>query len=126
MLLMVNSRYMRLLINCKPESFMSNARIVLTTAGSVEEARKLARALVENRLAACVNVVPQVESIYHWQGKVESAAEWLLVIKTMARSFPGVQATIEALHSYEVPECIMLDVSDGDLEYLDWIAGSVD
>lgn len=105
---------------------MTNARIVLTTAGSVEEARKLARALVENRLAACVNVVPQVESIYRWQGKVESAAEWLLVIKTMARSFPGVQATIEALHSYEVPECIMLDVSDGDQEYLDWIAGSVD
>lgn len=105
---------------------MTNARIVLTTAGSVDEARKLARALVENRLAACVNIVPQVESVYRWQGKVESAGEWLLVIKTMARSFPGVQATIEALHSYEAPECIVLDVTDGDEEYLDWIADNVD
>jgi len=105
---------------------MTNARIVLTTAGSVEEARKLARALVENRLAVCVNIVPQVESVYRWQGKVESAAEWLLVIKTMAGSFPGVQATIEALHSYELPESLMVDVSDGDQEYLDWIAASVD
>lgn len=105
---------------------MTNARIILTTAGSVEEARKLARALVENRLAACVNIVPQVESVYRWQGKVESAGEWLLVIKTMAQSFPGIRATIEALHSYETPECIMVDVSDGDQEYLDWIAASVD
>ena len=105
---------------------MTNARIVLTTAVSVDEARKLAWALVENRLAACVNVVPQVESVYRWQGKVESAGEWLLVIKTMAGSFPGVKATIEALHSYELPECLVVDVSDGDQEYLDWIAASVD
>jgi periplasmic divalent cation tolerance protein len=105
---------------------MTNARIVLTTAGSVDEARKIARALVERRLAACVNIVPQVESVYRWQGKLETAPEWLLVIKTEAAAFEGVRATIEALHSYETPECIMLEVAEGDQEYLDWIAASVE
>jgi periplasmic divalent cation tolerance protein len=105
---------------------MTNARIVLTTAGSVDEARKIARALVERRLAACVNIVPQIESVYRWQGKLETAAEWLLVIKTEAAAFEGVRATIEALHSYETPECIMLEVAEGDQEYLDWIDASVE
>lgn len=105
---------------------MINARIVLTTAGSADEARKIAWALVEHRLAACVNIVPHIESVYRWQGKVESASEWLLVIKTQARAFEGVRATIEALHSYEVPECIMLAVDEGEQEYLDWIDASVD
>ena len=101
---------------------MSNARIVLTTAGSQEEARKIAHALVDRRLAACVNIVPQVESIYRWQGKVESAAEWLLVIKTQASTFEKVRTTIKELHSYDLPECVMLEVAAGSQEYLDWIA----
>ena len=105
---------------------MTNARIVLTTAGSVDEARKIARALVERKLAACVNIVPQIESVYRWQGKIETAAEWLLVIKTEATAFQGVHATIEALHSYEMPECIMLEVTDGDKEYLEWIDAGVE
>lgn len=105
---------------------MTSARIVLTTAGSVDEARKIAKALVERRLAACVNIVPQIESVYRWQGKVESAAEWLLIIKTKAGAFPGVSATIEALHSYDVPECILLEIAEGDQEYLDWIDACVD
>lgn len=105
---------------------MTNARIVLTTAGSVDEARKIARALVERKLAACVNIVPQIESVYRWQGKIETAAEWLLVIKTEVKAFEGVRATIEALHSYETPECIMLEVTGGDQEYLNWIAASVE
>jgi periplasmic divalent cation tolerance protein len=105
---------------------MTSARVVLTTAGSAEEARKLADALVDRRLAACVNIVPQIESVYRGQGKVERAAEWLLIIKTQASASQGVRATIEALHSYETPECIMFDVSDGDEEYLDWIAANVD
>ncbi len=105
---------------------MTKARIVLTTAGSAEEARKLADALVDRRLAACVNVVPKIESVYRWQGKVERAEEWLLIIKTQVSAFGGVRATIEALHSYELPECILLDVTDGDQEYLDWIAANVD
>ena len=105
---------------------MTNARIVLTTAGSVDEARKIARALVERKLAACVNIVSQIESVYRWQGKIETAAEWLLVIKTQVTAFEGVRATIEALHSYETPECIMLEVADGDKEYLNWIDASVE
>lgn len=101
---------------------MSNARIVLTTAGSPEEARKIAHAMVERRLAACVNIVPQIESVYRWQGKVESATEWLLVIKTQAELFERVRDAIKELHSYEVPECIMLEVAAASKEYLDWIA----
>jgi|SRR5215472_9268037 len=105
---------------------MTEARIVLSTAGSEEEARKIAHALVDRKLAACVNIVSQIESIYRWQSKVESASEWLLVIKTQARAFERVRALIEELHSYELPECVMLEVGEGAKEYLDWINGSVD
>ena len=100
---------------------MSNARIVLTTAGSQEEAKKIAHALVERRLAACVNIVPQIESTYRWQGKVETATEWLLVIKTQASAFEGVRDAIKELHSYDLPECVMLEVEAGSSEYLSWI-----
>jgi periplasmic divalent cation tolerance protein len=101
---------------------MTNARIVLTTAGSQEEAGKIAHALVERRLAACVNIVPQIESIYRWQGKVETAHEWLLLIKTQAALFERVRDAVKELHSYDLPECVMLDVTAGSQEYLDWIA----
>lgn len=101
---------------------MTNARIVLTTAGSQEEARKIAHALVERRLAACVNIVPHVESIYRWQGKVETAEESLLLIKTQAELFDRVSNAVKELHSYDLPECLMLEVAAGSPEYLDWIA----
>jgi periplasmic divalent cation tolerance protein len=101
---------------------MSNARIVLTTAGSQEEARKIAHALVERRLAACVNIVPQTESVYRWQQKVETATEWLLLIKTQAESFERVRDAVKELHSYDLPECVMLEVAAGSSEYLNWIA----
>src|ERR1700740_1360426 len=104
---------------------MTDKRIVLTTAGSEDEAGKIARQLVERELAACVNIVPRVESIYRWQGKVESAAEWLLVIKTTAERFPAVRDAIRALHSYDLPECIALAVDDGSLHYLKWLEESV-
>lgn len=104
---------------------MTDARIVLSTAGSAEEARKIAGQLVERRLAACVNIVPQIESLYRWQGKVESAQEWLLLIKTTAEKFPAVREAIRELHSYELPECILLSVEDGGAEYLRWISNSV-
>jgi periplasmic divalent cation tolerance protein len=100
---------------------MTDARIVFTTAGSQEEARKIAHALVERRLAACVNVVPQIESVYRWQEKVETATEWLLVIKTQADSFARVRDAIKELHSYELPECVMVEVRGGSEEYLRWI-----
>jgi periplasmic divalent cation tolerance protein len=101
---------------------MSDARIMLTTAGSQEEARKIAHALVERRLAACVNIVPQIESVYRWQGNVETATEWLLVIKTQADFFERVRDAVKQLHSYDVPECVMLEVTAGSNEYLNWIA----
>ncbi len=104
---------------------MTEARIVLTTAGSQEEARKIANALIERRLAACVNIVPQIESIYRWQGKVENATEWLLVIKTRASVFAQVRDAIRELHSYELPECLVLEITDGSTDYLSWIASNV-
>ena len=103
---------------------MTEMCLVLTTAGSQEEAKKIAHALVERRLAACVNIVPQIESVYRWQGKVESATEWLLAIKAQTSAFAQVRDAIKELHSYELPECVMLEVSAGSKEYLDWIAES--
>ena len=105
---------------------MTDKRIVLSTAGSVEEARKIARYLVENQLAACVNIVPQIESIYRWQGKVESSSEWLLLIKTSSGNVPSVEDAIRELHSYDLPECIAIVIDGGSLEYLDWIGHSVE
>ena len=104
---------------------MTDKRIVLTTAGSAEEAQKIARHIVEHRLAACVNIISKIESVYRWQGKVESSAEWLLLIKTTVDKFPHVRTAIRELHSYDLPECIAIAVEDGSKEYLDWIADSV-
>jgi periplasmic divalent cation tolerance protein len=104
---------------------MTDKKIVLTTAGSHEEAGKIARALVERRLAACVNVVA-IESVYRWKQTVESAEEWLLVIKTTAAAFDDIHAAIKQLHSYELPECVMLPIESGSQEYLEWIGESVD
>jgi periplasmic divalent cation tolerance protein len=106
----------------RTEVAMTNARIVLTTVGSQEEARKIAHAMVDRRLAACVNIVPQIESVYRWQGKVETAEEWLLLIKTQAALYERVRDAIKELHSYDLPECVMLEVRDGSHEYLNWIA----
>jgi periplasmic divalent cation tolerance protein len=104
---------------------MTDKRIVLTTAGSEDDARKIARYLVEQKLAACVNIIPHMESIYRWQNKVESAREWLLLIKTTAAAFPAVRDAIRALHSYELPECLLIAIEDGSPEYLEWLAESV-
>jgi periplasmic divalent cation tolerance protein len=101
---------------------MTNARIILTTAGSQDEAGRIAHALVERRLAACINIVPRIESVYRWQGKVETAEEWLLLIKTQAELFERVRDVVKDLHSYELPECMMLEVCAGSEEYLQWIA----
>lgn len=104
---------------------MTDKRIVLTTAGSEEEAREIALHLVEQRLAACVNIVPQVTSIYRWKESVEEAREWLLIIKTNEAAFTGVCQAIKQVHSYELPECICLRIEDGSDAYLGWIGESV-
>ena len=103
---------------------MTDKRIVLTTAGTREEAGKIARALVERRLAACVNVVA-IESVYRWKDEVESAEEWLLVIKTTGSALDQVSAAIKELHVYELPECVVLPIENGSEEYLAWIGESV-
>lgn len=97
--------------------------VVLVTCGTKSEAQRIARALVERRLAACVNLfsVP-VQSIYRWKGKIESAKEFLLTIKTSRKRLDGVAAVVKRLHSYDVPEIIALLISAGSAEYLDWIS----
>ena len=104
---------------------MTNKRLVLTTCGSLEEARSIAHALVERHLAACVNIVPQIESAYRWQGEIETAAECLLVIKTTEEAGPRLRAALSELHSYELPDCIELTIEDGNAAYLEWIGESV-
>ena len=105
---------------------MTDKRIVLSTTGSREEGERIAHALVERRLAACVNLVGPIASVYRWQEKVERAEEFLLIIKTDAGSFPDVREAIAELHSYELPECIALAIEAGSAEYLDWIGDSVE
>ena len=104
---------------------MTDKRIVLSTAGSAEEARKIANHMVANQLAACVNIVPHIESIYRWQGKVESSHEWLLLMKTTAEKVDDVRDAIRELHSYDLPECIAIAIEDGSADYLQWIGESV-
>lgn len=100
---------------------MTDKRIVLTTAGSAEEARTIARHLVQNRLAACVNIVPRIQSIYRWQEKVEEASEWLLLVKTIDAAVGSVCEAIKQLHSYQLPECVCLSVEGGSAAYLEWM-----
>jgi len=104
---------------------MTDKRLVLTTCGSREEAQRIAHELLERQLAACVNIVPQIESVYRWQGKVESATEWLLLIKTTAVAFERARDALLELHSYDVPECIQVTIEDGSSAYLEWIADSI-
>jgi periplasmic divalent cation tolerance protein len=104
---------------------MTDKILVLTTASSKDEARKIGRTLVERELAACVNIVPQVGSIYRWEGEVEEAEEWLLVIKTTRSAFERVRDAINELHSYGVPECIAVPIESGSMEYLNWLGESV-
>ncbi len=100
---------------------MTGKLVVFSTAASVEQAEMLARALVEARLAACVNLVPQIRSIYRWQGAVQEDTEVLLIIKTRRELLAQVQETIARLHSYSVPESIAVAIADGSAAYLDWI-----
>jgi periplasmic divalent cation tolerance protein len=101
------------------------ARVVLTTTATVEEARRLGRILVEERLAACATLAPGAESIYRWQGEVECSAETLLLLKTGPEQLPALQARLLELHSYQTPEFLVLWVESGSQPYLDWLQASL-
>ena len=102
------------------------AHIVLVTCATRREARRIAQNVVQKRLAACVNVLQSpVESIYRWKGKVESAREVLLIIKTTAKRLAALEREVKRLHTYETPEFIVLPIVAGSREYLGWVAESV-
>jgi len=98
-----------------------NAIVVLVTCASEKQAGEISQKLLQQRLAACVNVVKDVSSLFHWQGKIEAAHEVLLLIKTRAELFEGVRDCVKAAHSYANPEIIALPVVAGSSEYLEWI-----
>ena len=103
----------------------SKVRIVLVTCGSRREARKIAQAVVDARLAACGNVISSpVESIYRWKGRVEAAKEFLLIMKTTAKRLDALQNEVTRLHSYEVPEFLVLAVAGSSAGYLEWLVES--
>ena len=99
--------------------------VVLTTAGSAEEARSIASALVERRLAACVQVLGPMTSTYRWEEAVETAEEWLCLAKTTGDRYPAVEQAILGLHSYDTPEILALPVSAGSRAYLEWLSASL-
>lgn len=102
----------------------SQLRLILSTAGSRDEAERIAHALVHPQLAACVNIVPGLQSIYRWQGKVESAEEVLLLIKTTVANLDRVESALRAAHSYEMPEFLVLTPESGGKDYVRWLLES--
>jgi periplasmic divalent cation tolerance protein len=95
--------------------------VVYVTAGSPAEADRLARALVEERLAACVNQIGPIQSVYRWEGKLEQSEEQLLIIKTQKELFASLEKRVRELHSYSVPEIVALPIVDGNQDYLRWL-----
>ena len=100
---------------------MTDCIAVLVTVGSRQEAERIAEALVTERLAACVNMIGPITSIYHWEGRVERGQELLLIIKTRAAFFDQLEAHVKSLHSYQNPEVIAVPISAGAAAYLDWL-----
>ncbi len=100
---------------------MPEAFIILCTCGTHEEAERIARTLVAEGLAACVNIVPGIRSIYRWQGKIEESAEELLLIKTTGDNWNSLESRVRELHSYDTPEILKLAIAGGSQEYLGWL-----
>lgn len=101
------------------------ARIVLTTAASLDEARRLGQTLVEEHLAACATVVPAVESIYRWQGQIETSSEALVILKTAADQLADLETRLHQIHSYQTPEFLVLPIEAGSPAYLEWLHSSL-
>lgn len=104
---------------------MSERLVVLSAVAGAKDAERIARALVERSLAACVNVVPGVMSIYRWKGRVEQEGEFLLVIKTRAERLAALKEALQELHPYDVPEALALPIEDGLAPYLAWLDDAV-
>jgi periplasmic divalent cation tolerance protein len=104
---------------------MAEAKIVFTTVGLMEKAEQIAEALVERRLAACVNIVGPIRSIYRWKGAIERAQEYLLLIKTTSERATELAAAFAELHAYELPERVELAIEGGSDSYLEWVAAQV-
>jgi len=95
--------------------------IIYSTVGRVEEARKIARVLAEEKIVACVNIIPKIESIYRWKGKIEEDNECVLLAKTTDKNIDKAIQRIKKLHSYDVPDIVAIHVTHGFKEYLDWV-----
>jgi periplasmic divalent cation tolerance protein len=107
------------------EGKVSEYVVALVTTGSQEEATRIAETLVSEMLAACVNLIPDITSVYRWEGKVQRGREWLLVIKSRQQVLDELVRRVQALHSYDVPEIIALPLVGGSEQYLRWIDGEV-
>ena len=103
----------------------SQARIVMTTESTLEEANKLGRTLVEERLVACATLLPVVQSIYHWEEKIQSAPETMVLLKTTADRLDALEARLRQLHTYRVPEFLVLPVEYGSRSYTEWMLASL-
>ena len=104
---------------------MTDKVIILVTAASRRECKKIAKHLVEAKLAACVNITQGIESIYRWEGKIADDKEFLMLIKSTRELFPEVKHAISQIHSYHTPEIICLPIIDGSRNYLQWVSDSV-
>jgi periplasmic divalent cation tolerance protein len=105
--------------------FVTDKVVILVTAANQDESRKIARRLVEAELAACVNILPPIESVYRWQGQIAEEGECLLIIKSAKALFAEIETEILRLHSYQTPEIICLPIVEGSFKYLQWISESV-
>lgn len=103
----------------------AQARIVLTTESTLEEANKLGRTLVEERLVACATLLPVVQSIYHWNDQIQSAPETMVMLKTSTEKLESLEKRLRELHSYRIPEFLVLPVEQGNANYLEWLFGSL-
>ncbi len=101
------------------------ARIVLTTESTLEEANKLGRTLVEERLVACATLLPVVQSIYHWNEQIQSAPETMVLLKTSTEKLEALEKRLKELHSYRVPEFLVIPVESGSSAYLEWMFGTL-
>jgi periplasmic divalent cation tolerance protein len=99
--------------------------VILVTAGSAKEAQRIAANLIKNKLAACVNIISGIQSVFWWKGKVDKASEALLMIKSKRSLLPKIIKAVRAVHSYEVPEIIALPIVGGERKYLRWIDDSI-